>query len=185
MFQAIIKCLITRQAWEFLTKQTKMQVELFCRRSPSVPVAVSDHGFSVLLGPAGSSVSWLEQQADRLLPAWGATAPLCPACWETSMIWTSFFHQHQKCRSECYYSLFSVIAAGVSLIWLRSECLLWARLEALFGCSPVVHATTHRLCGWCPHQIRGCLQGEPHTVDTRLFPANLVTFLHFIVMMSF
>lgn len=79
-------------------------------------------------------------------------------------------------------SLFSVTAAGVALIWLGSERLRRAGLEALFGCSPVVHAAPHRLCGRCPHQIRGCLQSERHAVGARGFPANLVIFLPFLLL---
>lgn len=73
------------------------------------------------------------------------------------------------------FQWFSIKCAGVALFWFGGECLLWAGLEALFGCTPVVHATSHCFCGWCPHQIWDCLQGEQHTG----FFSALVTFLRF------
>lgn len=73
------------------------------------------------------------------------------------------------------FQWFSIKCAGVALLWFGSEYLLWAGLEALFGCTPVVHATSHCFCGWCPHQIWDCLQGEQHIG----FFSALVTFLRF------
>lgn len=99
-----------------------------CRRSPFVPDAVSGHGFPVLSRPACSSARWLEPHADRLLSAWGTIAHLCTACWETGIIFASFFHTRRasvNVISACLVVFPPCCRCGTPLIQRWMSVLCW------------------------------------------------------------